>query len=87
VGYGSGTVYDPVYGPRRGGVTTTAGVGVGIGGRGDQPGSTDKDRAAVETELRPHPLPAIVYFSLPRNKKAIYELDYVYSQKIVLALN
>jgi hypothetical protein len=85
VGYGSGTVYDPVYGPRRGGATTTAGVGIGIGGRGDQPGSTDKDRAAVETELRPHPLPAICISLSPATKRR--STNYVYSQKIVLALN
>lgn len=92
VGYGS-NAYDPVYGPQRGGVYTTAGVGVGVGGRGNQPGSSEKDRAAMETELGEKGLPegtagapiaGYLYFSLPREKKAIYELQYLIDGKKTL---
>ena len=97
VGYGSGTTYDPVYGPRSGGVYTSAGVGIGIGSRGDQPGSSDKDRAAMETELSEKGLPegslsapvaGYLYFPLRRDKKAVYQLEYMLNgQKVLLTLN
>jgi hypothetical protein len=96
-GVGYGTSYDPVYGPTGSGVYTTAIVGVGVSGRGTQPGSTDKDRAAMETELGEKGLPegtagapvaGYLYFALPRNKKAIYQLEYMLNgQKILLNLN
>lgn len=98
VGIGSGGGYDPVYGSPRGrGVYTTTGVGVGVGiGGGNQSGSSDKDRAAMETELSEKGLPegqanspvsGYLYFSLPRNKKATYQLQYVLQgQKILLTL-
>jgi hypothetical protein len=42
VDYGSGSVYDPATGTqRRGGVYTTAGVGVGLGSQGNEPGSSE----------------------------------------------
>ena len=57
VGYGNGG-YDPATGTRApGGTYKQVGVGVGIGGNGPQPGSTDKDRAAMETELSEKALP------------------------------
>lgn len=96
VGYGTGPSYDPVYGPRGGGVSTAAGVGVGIGSRGDQPGSSDKDRAVMETELSEKGLPegtaatpvaGYLYFSVPRNKKAVYQLEYkLNGDKVLLTL-
>ncbi len=97
VGYGSGTAYDPVYGPRSGGVYTSAGVGVGIGSRSDQPGSTDKDRAVMETELSEKGLPegstvapiaGYMYFPIHRDRKAVYQLEYMLNgQKVLLTLN
>jgi len=96
VGYGTGPSYDPVYGPRGGGVTTAAGVGVGIGSRGDQPGSTEKDRSVMETELGEKGLPegtasapvaGYLYFSIPRNKKVAYQLEYTLNgEKVLLTL-
>jgi len=96
VGYGTGTTYDPVYGPRGGGVTTAAGVGVGIGSRGDQPGSSDKDRDVMETELSEKGMPegaatgpvaGYLYFSIPRGKKMVYQLEYkLNGEKVVLTL-
>src|SRR5215475_9147187 len=57
VGYGSGG-YDPVTGTRQpGGTYKQVGVGVGIGGSGSQPGSSDRDRSAMETELSEKGLP------------------------------
>jgi hypothetical protein len=94
VGYG--TSYDPIYGPATG-VTTTAIIGVGVSGRGTQPGSTDKDRTTMETELSEKGLPegsaitpvaGYLYFYLPRDKHAIYQLEHVLSgQKVLLTLN
>jgi hypothetical protein len=87
VGYGSGSVYHPATGTeRRGGVYTTAGVGVGIGSRGSEPGSSEKDRAVMETELREKGLPegatdvpvaGYLYFPISRSKKVTYELEYL----------
>jgi hypothetical protein len=78
VGYESAG-YDPVTGGRTsGGVTRSAGVMVGIGGSGPNSGSTDKDRAAMETELGEKGLPegsvsapvaGYVYFPLASRKK------------------
>jgi hypothetical protein len=94
VGYGSGS--DPIYGPYVG-PSATAILGVGVSGRGTQPGSTDKDRSAMETELSEKGLPegsaaapvaGYLYFSLPRNKKATYQLEYLLNgQKVSLPLN
>jgi hypothetical protein len=96
VGYGTGPSYDPVYGPHGGGVTTAAGVGVGIGSRGDQPGSSEKDRSVMETELSEKGLPegtasapvaGYLYFSIPRNKKVAYQLEYMLNgEKVLLTL-
>jgi hypothetical protein len=99
VGVGrSSPTYDPVYGPvGGGGIYTSAGVGVAVGSRGAQPGSTDQDRAVMETELSEKGLPegnaavpvaGYLYFPLARNKQAVYQLQYVLKgQKILLTLN
>lgn len=98
IGYSSGTAYDPVTGTReRGGVTTAAGVGVGIGSPGDAPGSSPADRNTMEVELSDKGLPegsasapvsGYLYFPLSsRKKKAAYQLEYWQDgQKIVLPL-
>lgn len=86
VGYESGG-YDPATGTHRpGGVYRQAGVGVGIGGNDPQPASTEKDRAAMETELGEKGLPegsasspvaGYVYFPLTsRKKNASFKLEY-----------
>jgi len=86
VGYESGG-YDPNTGTQRsGGVYKQAGVGVGIGGSDPQPASTDKDRAAMETELSEKGLPegsasapvaGYVYFPLTsKKKKTTLKLEY-----------
>jgi hypothetical protein len=87
VGYESGSVYDPSAGTqRRGGVYTTAGVGVGIGSQGNEPGSSEKDRAVMETELNEKGLPegataapvaGYLYFPISRSKKATFQMEYV----------
>jgi hypothetical protein len=95
VGYGSGG-YDPATGTRvPGGVYKQVGVGVGIGG-GTQSGSTDKDRAAMETELSEKGLPegtastpvsGYVYFPVTRKKNATLTLEYtVRGEKVALKL-
>lgn len=76
IGYESAG-YDPVTGTRTsGGTTRMAGVMVGVGGNATRSGSTDKDRAAMETELSEKGLPegaatapvsGYIYF--PRNSK------------------
>jgi hypothetical protein len=93
VGYGSGKVYDPATGTQRGGgVYTTAGVGVGIGSRGNESGSSEKDRAVMETELSEKGLPegataapvaGFLYFSISRAKKATYRLEYILNRNQV----
>lgn len=98
VGYESGG-YDPVTGQRRpGGVVTSTGVGVGIGG--SQPpaaGSTDRDRRTMELELSEKGLPegsavapvsGYLYFSLPdKDKKSNHQLEYMLTgEKVVLQL-
>src|SRR5205807_3463977 len=87
VGYGAGRVYDPATGTQRGGgVYTTAGVGVGIGSRGNEPGSSEKGRAVMETELSEKGLPegataapvaGFLYFPISRTKRATYQLEYM----------
>jgi len=58
VGYQTGTIYDPTTGTvRGGGVYTGAGVGVGIGQRGNQPGASEKDFFVMETEPTEKGLP------------------------------
>jgi hypothetical protein len=96
VGYESGG-YDPVSGTqRRGGVYKQAGVGVGIGGNGLPSGSTDKDRAAMETELSEKGLPegassapvaGYIYFPIERKKNSTMTLEYtVNGEKAVFKL-
>lgn len=78
VGYDSGGYYDPVTGQRRaGGVYTSTGVGVGIGGSRPQSGSRDVDRNTMELELSEKGLPegetsapvsGYLYFALPPSK-------------------
>jgi hypothetical protein len=86
VGYQSGPVYDPTTGTARGGgVYTGAGVGVGIGQRGGQPGASEKDRSVIETELTEKGLPegestrpvaGYVYFQISKNKNFKYQVQY-----------
>jgi hypothetical protein len=96
VGYGSGG-YDPVTGTREpGGTYKQVGVGVGIGGSGSQPGSSDKDRSAMETELSEKGLPegaasapvsGYVYFPVARKKNQTLTLQYtVDGEKVELRL-
>lgn len=97
VGYESAG-YDPVTGGRTsGGMTRSAGVIVGIGGSGPKPGSTDKDRAAMETELGEKGLPegsasapvaGYVYFPLASRKKGTpLQMEYMLNgNKVVLNL-
>lgn len=96
VGYGSGG-YDPATGTRTpSGTYTQAGVGVGIGGSGPQSGSTDKDRAAMETELAEKGLPegaaaapvaGYLYFPITPKKRSALQLSYtVNGQKVILKL-
>lgn len=84
IGYESGTYNDPVTGRRQrtSGVYSSAGVGVGIGGIGNSPGSpsdasAERDRGAVEAELFDKSLPegsisspaaGYLYFPVPRKK-------------------
>ena len=77
VGVASGG-YGPAGQPGGGGVYQQVGVGVAIGGIGPQPGSTDKDRAAMEVELAEKglaegsatsPVAGFVYFPLGSRKK------------------
>jgi hypothetical protein len=96
VGYESAG-YDPVTGGRTsGGMTRSAGVMVGIGGSGSKPGSSDKDRAAMETELGEKGLPegsasapvaGYVYFPLFRKKGTPLQMEYTLNgNKVVLNL-
>jgi hypothetical protein len=99
VSYSSGRSYDPVTGRLEpGGVSTQAGVGVGVGDPGNAPGSTDRDRSTMELELSEKGLPegstaapvaGYIYFPLSsRKKKATYQLEYVLNgEKIVLPLS
>jgi hypothetical protein len=87
IGYESGPIYDPARGTvRGGGVYTGAGVGVGVGQRGDQPGASDKDRAVMETELNEkglaegpttNPVAGYVYFQISaKSHNTKYQLQY-----------
>ena len=86
VGYQSGSVYDPATGTvRGGGVYTGAGVGVGVGQRGNQPGASETDRSVMETELTEKglqegesasPVAGYIYFQISRSKDAKYQLHY-----------
>ena len=93
IGYESGG-YDPATGTQRsGGVYRQAGVGVGIGGNGPQPASSEKDRAAMETELTEKGLPegsasapvaGYIYFPLAsRKKNSTLKLEYKVSGESV----
>jgi hypothetical protein len=88
IGYESGTYIDPVTGQpvRVHGVTTSAGVGVGVGDR--VPAAVaEHDREVIERELSEKGLPeakiaipvsGYLYFSLPKQKKDTkYRLEYV----------
>ena len=76
VGYETGSVYDPTTGTARGGgVYTGAGVGLGVGQRGNQPGVSEKDRSVMETELNEKglqegnsasPVAGYLYFQISR---------------------
>ncbi len=81
VGYESGRGYDGV---RRGGWSTSTGVGVGIGDA-RPPASTDADRRTMETELAEQQLPEKVitaavagylYFPVKPRPDQQYELEY-----------
>jgi hypothetical protein len=98
VGYETGGI-DPITGQRRpGGVVTSSGVGVGVGGpQPPKAGSTDADRRTMELELSEKGLPqgntaapvsGYLYFSLPQKKSAKYQLEYMLGgNKVVLALH
>jgi hypothetical protein len=96
VGYGSESAYDPATGTqRRGGVYTTTGVAVAIASPGGEPGSSEKDRAVMETELSEKGLPegattapvaGYLYFPISRTQKATYQLEYMLNgNKVKLA--
>jgi hypothetical protein len=97
IGYETGGI-DPITGqPRRGGVVTSAGVGVGIGKPPvpDQ-GTSQADRRTMELELREKGLPegntispvaGYLYFAVPQKKRVKYQLEYVLNgNKVVLPL-
>lgn len=97
IGYETGGI-DPT-GARRGGVITSTGVDVAVGGpRGPQPGGTEADRRTMELELREKGLPegntaspvsGFLYFSVPKDnaKKVKYQLEYTLNgTKVVLPL-
>jgi hypothetical protein len=98
IGYESGTYTDPYTGRRQhaSGVYTSTGVGVGVGGPGTQPGSTEADRTAMETELSEKGLPegttsapvaGYLYFPIAKKKNVKYQLEYVVDgKKVVLPL-
>ncbi len=82
IGYETGR--DP-YGRSGGGVVTSVGTGVGIGRRQSN-GTSEADRKTMETELKDKSLPlenvakpvaGYLYFPLPSNKTAAYELEYM----------
>lgn len=96
IGYESGRVYDPETGrERRGGVYTSAGVGVGVGDR--QVANTERDREVMELELTEkgfpegkisQPVAGFLYFPVPEKKrKGGYELECtLQGKKVVLPL-
>ena len=97
IGYEKGGI-DPISGqPRGGGVVTSAGVGVGIGGqRPSEPEASRADRRTITLELREKglsegntmsPVAGYLYFSVPQKKKAKYQLEYMLNgNKVVLPL-
>jgi hypothetical protein len=97
VGYETGGI-DPITGqPRRGGVVTSAGVGVGIGGqRPPERQASRADRRTIAVELREKGLPegstmspvaGYVYFLVPQKKKVTYQLEYMLNgNKAILPL-
>lgn len=97
IGYETGGI-DPVTGqPRRGGVVTSAGVGVGIGKpRVPDPGISQADRRTMELELKEKGLPpgntmtpvaGYLYFAVPQKKRVKYQLEYMLNgNKVVLPL-
>ena len=95
VTYQSGCGYDPVTGTT-GGVTQTTGVVVGVGQRGPNPASTDKDRSAMEAELSEKGLPegtastpvaGYVYFPVSSKKRNAVQLEYkLGEEKLALQL-
>ncbi len=96
IGYESGRAYDPETGrERRGGVYTSAGVGVGVGDR--QVANTERDREVMELELTEKGLPegstqkpvaGYLYFPYPEKKKSdAYQLECTLGGvKLVIAL-
>ena len=97
VTYQSGRGYDPVTGTAQSsGITQTTGVFVGVGRPGANPGSTDKDRGAMEAELGEKGLPersatpfaGYIYFPVSNKKKnATRQLEYTLGQdKVALSL-
>lgn len=94
VGYNTGG-YDPVSG-RRGGVDEGVGVAVSDGGPGPKPGSTGKDRSAMEAELSEKGLPegtvtapvaGYIYFPVSNKKGTTKVLEYTLNgKKMVLTL-
>lgn len=97
VGYETGGI-DPISGQQRhGGVVTSTGVDVAVGGsRGPQPGSTEADRRTMELELHEKGLPqgntaspvsGYLYFAIPKDKKVKYQLEYTLNgTRVVLPL-
>ena len=95
VGYSTGG-YDPVTGGRGGGLERDAGVIISDSGPGPKPGSTDKDRSAMETELSEKGLPegtvtapvaGYIYFPVSNKKGTTKVLEYTLNgKKIVLTL-
>lgn len=97
IGYETGGI-DPISGQQRhGGVITSTGVDVAVGGsREPQPGSTQADRRTMELELHEKGLPqgntaspvaGYLYFAVPKGKKVKYRLEYVLNgTKVVLPL-
>ena len=98
IGYESGSI-DPVTGQRRGGgIVTSTGVNVSVGGPPPppQPASTEADRRTMTLELREKGLPegnttspvaGYLYFTLSKKKKARYQLEYMLNgNKVVLPL-
>jgi hypothetical protein len=99
VGYESGTYTDPNTGQptRVHGVYTATEVGVGVGHPNPVPGSTERDRQIMETELNQKGLPqgkaeapvaGYLYFSIHNRKKDTkYKLEYDFNgEKLVLSL-
>ena len=85
VGYQSG-IYDPVTGPQAPGPVYQAGVAVSTPSTGPKPGSTEKERNTMESELSAHALPegqatapvsGYLYFPISGKKKCDHcQLEY-----------